>query len=242
MSGGFGECDIMRCSAGGCVWRTFTSQFVQCCFADGEESESKDDAAVSAVFDGGDAVADDYVGIRIHFKTVCVENEVFEVEKQQALRKRIKFSIERRSTGMKNTLHGYMTLEASLIMPFVWLSLFFVIFAGFFQYDRCIAEQDGKMTVLRATEMREKDEAEVIRTVIEKGELAGKKKLLFSEGVQKDFEFAGDKAKMRISGQIKTILDSLGASGELHIFKYAAEYEAERYDPVRFIRTCRKLI
>lgn len=142
---------------------------------------------------------------------------------------------------MKNTLHGYMTLEAALIMPFVWLSLFFVIFAGFFQYDRCIAEQDGKMIVLRATEMREQDEAKVIRTVIEKSELAGKKKLLFSEGVQKDFELAGNKAKVRISGQVNSILDSLGIAEGFHIFKYAAEYEAEQYDPVQLIRTCRRL-
>ena len=78
---------------------------------------------------------------------------------------------------MKHTLHGYMTVEAALLMPMVLFSLFFIIFAGFFQYDRCIAEQDGKMIVVRASDMREKDEAKVIRKVMEKGELAGKKKL-----------------------------------------------------------------
>ena len=48
---------------------------------------------------------------------------------------------------MKNTLSGYMTVEAALLMPMVWFSLFFVMFAGFFLYDRCIAEQDSKIIV-----------------------------------------------------------------------------------------------
>ncbi len=50
---------------------------------------------------------------------------------------------------MKNTLHGYMTVEAALIMPIVWFAIFFLIFAGFFQYDRCVAQQDCRVMVDR---------------------------------------------------------------------------------------------
>lgn len=142
---------------------------------------------------------------------------------------------------MKNTLHGYMTVEASLLMPMVWFSLFFMIFAGFFQYDRCIAEQDSKVIVLRASEMREKEEAKVIQKVMEKGELAGKKKLLFSDSIQKELYLSKDKAKMKISGKVNTILDSLVKESDLKFFAYAAEYEAEKYDPVQFIRICRRI-
>jgi len=142
--------------------------------------------------------------------------------------------------SMKNTLHGYMTVEASLVMPIVWFSLFFMIFVGFLQYDRCIAEQDGKIIVMRASEMRESDEARVIRKVMEKGELAGKKKLLFSNSVQKEFNMSKDKAAVRIRGKVNTILGSLIKEGAPNVFSYGAEYEAERYDPVRFIRLCRR--
>lgn len=142
---------------------------------------------------------------------------------------------------MKNRLHGYMTLEAALLMPIVWFSFFFIIFAGFFQYDRCVAEQDSKMMLLRASEMRGKDDAAVIRTVMEKGELAGRKKLLFSEGVQKKLQVTHDKVTVRVSGNVNTILKNLNKEGELNIFSYAAEYETKKYDPVRFIRTCRRV-
>ncbi len=142
---------------------------------------------------------------------------------------------------MKNTLHGYMTVEASLMMPIIWFSLFFMIFTGFFQYDRCIAEQDGRLIVMRASDLREQDEAKVIRKVMEKGELAGKKKLLFSNPVQKEFHMSGDKPTVRISGKVNTILGSLIRKSPLHIFTYGAEYETEHYDPVRFIRLCRRV-
>lgn len=142
---------------------------------------------------------------------------------------------------MRGKLHGYMTVEAALLMPLVWFSLFFFIFAGFFQYDRCIAEQDGKVIVLRASEMRGKDEEAVTRTVIEKGELAGKKKLLFSDGVQKELRVTKDTVKMKISGRINTILKSLMKESELQTFSYGAEYEAKKYDPVQAIRMCRRI-
>lgn len=142
---------------------------------------------------------------------------------------------------MKNTLCGYMTLEAALLMPMVWFSLFFLIFMGFFQYDRCIAEQDSKIIVLRASEMREEDGATIIRTVLEKGELAGKKKLIFSNGIQRELHITNDKAKIKISGGVNTILGSLVKEERLNVFSYAAEYEAKKYDPVQVIRICRRI-
>ena len=143
---------------------------------------------------------------------------------------------------MHNTLHGYMTIEAALLMPMVWFSLFFLIFAGFFQYDRCVAEQDGKIIVLRASEVRGRDEASVIRTVMEKGELAGKKKLLFSEDVQRELHITKNKAKIKISGKVNTILGSLIKGTKYPVFSYGAEYEAKKYDPAQVVRICRRIV
>ena len=141
---------------------------------------------------------------------------------------------------MRDKLHGYMTVEAALLMPMVWFSVFFFIFAGFFQYDRCIAEQDGKVIVLRASEMRGKDEAAVVRTVMEEGELAGEKKLLFSDGVQKELRVTKNAVKMKISGRINTILNGLIKEAEFQPFSYGAEYKAKKYSPVGIVRLCRR--
>lgn len=143
---------------------------------------------------------------------------------------------------MRSTLHGFMTVEATLIMPMVWFAVFFIIFVGFFQYDRCIAEQDGKMIALRAADMRGRDEATVIRTVMERGELAGTKKLLFSDGVERKLHVTKDQADIKISGRVNTILNSLVKDKTFHFFSYETEYEVKKYDPVHLIRTCRRMI
>lgn len=134
-----------------------------------------------------------------------------------------------------------MTLEATLLVPIVWFSMFFLIFAGFFQYDRCIAEQDSKIIALRASTMREKDDAAVLREVMEKGELTGKKKLLFSDGVRREFHMTQNKVTIKISGKVNTILNSLLKEGNLAIFSYAAAYEVKKYDPVQDIRIRKRM-
>lgn len=126
-------------------------------------------------------------------------------------------------------------------MPMAWFTLFFMIFAGFFQYDRCIAEQDGKRALLRASEMRDEDEAAVIRKVMGNGELAGKKKLLFSEGIRRELRVKKDKAEIKTGGRIRTILNCFVKEGVFSVFSYAGEYEVKKYDPVHFIRICRRI-
>lgn len=47
--------------------------------------------------------------------------------------------------------NGYMTLEASLIMPFVLYICLLIIYTGFFLYDRCIFMQDCYRIALRGS-------------------------------------------------------------------------------------------
>lgn len=46
---------------------------------------------------------------------------------------------------------GYMTLEASLIMPFVFYICLFIIYIGFLLYDRCLIMQDCYRIALRGS-------------------------------------------------------------------------------------------
>ncbi len=141
----------------------------------------------------------------------------------------------------KRKLNAYMTLEASLLMPLVWFGLFFAIFTGFFLYDRCIAEQDCKIILLQASNMEEKDGTEIIRRIRERANLADQKKLLFGHSALKDFHVTDKKVEVTIKGNVPTILNHLMKNTELSSFAYEAKYETDRYEPVRFIRTCRRL-
>lgn len=138
-------------------------------------------------------------------------------------------------------LNGYMTLEAALLMPIVWFLMFFLMFAGFFQYDRCIAEQDSKIIALRSSTMREKDEAEILRKAMEGGELTSRKKLLFSDNIGRELHMTQNKVTIKISGKVNTILNSLVKEGNLAVFSYAAAYEVKTYDPVQDTRIRKRI-
>ena len=48
--------------------------------------------------------------------------------------------------------NAYMTVEAALLFPFVIGSILFVIYMLFFQYDRCLLDQDmGAMALWGST-------------------------------------------------------------------------------------------
>ncbi|MBR1478558.1 MAG: hypothetical protein IJ608_11445 [Lachnospiraceae bacterium] len=53
---------------------------------------------------------------------------------------------------MKNerkTPNAYMTLEAAIIMPIVFAAIVLIIYMWFFQYDRCLMEQDSNAVALK---------------------------------------------------------------------------------------------
>ena len=56
-----------------------------------------------------------------------------------------------------------MTLEASLIMPLVLYVCIFIIYAGFYQYDRCIMQQDIYRAALRGSSLYGADQSEKYR-------------------------------------------------------------------------------
>lgn len=141
----------------------------------------------------------------------------------------------------KRELNGYMTVEAAMIMPIVWFVIFFVLFLGFFLYDRCIAEQDCKIILLQTSAMEEKNEAEIMRKIRERANLADKKKLLFTNSAEKELDVTDQKAKIKIKGVVPTVLHGLLKDDSYQAFAYSAEYETDRYDPVHFIRSCRRL-
>ena len=49
---------------------------------------------------------------------------------------------------------GYFTVEAALLLPFVMMSIVFMIFLSFYCYDRCILEQCAYAAALRGSSNR----------------------------------------------------------------------------------------
>lgn len=55
------------------------------------------------------------------------------------------------------TVKGYMTLEASFIMPWIIFVFVFLIYVSFYVYDKCILFQDAYTLCLRGSVQKEEE-------------------------------------------------------------------------------------
>lgn len=61
--------------------------------------------------------------------------------------------------------NAYFTIEASLILSIVFFVFYFVIYIGFYQYNRCLLEQDIYRLLIRAEQTVFLDNKELLQEV-----------------------------------------------------------------------------
>lgn len=59
---------------------------------------------------------------------------------------------------MCKSLKGYLTVEASFIMPIVLSLYLLIILCGFYLYDRCVISQDNYLLAFRGSRFTETDQ------------------------------------------------------------------------------------
>lgn len=94
---------------------------------------------------------------------------------------------------MKKMKEAYMTVEATLMVPFVMYLTVFVIYIGFYQYDRCLMRQDAYRIALAGSSLYRTDNTEVYNRAFEKATQETADKYIitdcgFSLKVQRDVE------------------------------------------------------
>ena len=62
-------------------------------------------------------------------------------------------------------VEGYFTVEATLIMPIVLYVCVFIIYTGFYWYDRCLMRQDAYRAALAGSSIYRDDNQKVYNTV-----------------------------------------------------------------------------
>ena len=133
---------------------------------------------------------------------------------------------------------GSMTIELTLLMPFILGIFIFIIFSGFILHDKCIVNKACMSAALRGSEETEADKAmdkanEAITEVLP-GRLIGRWDYSTEVDIGKDavrVSFTGN-TKMG-SGLIRRLL-STGTTG------HSYECESYRLNEAEYIRTKRK--
>ncbi len=136
---------------------------------------------------------------------------------------------------MRGSLPAYATIEAALILPVALLLTLFVIYLGFYQYDRCIAQEDAMTSVLRASNRFASTEE--IRTQMEQelsaetGELIGR--VTWTMTPTADFFSVAVEAKASLQTMKAPLWGGDGA------WEFGAQSSAQRYHPTLILRKSR---
>ncbi len=135
---------------------------------------------------------------------------------------------------------GYMTIEATLIMPIVLYVCIFAIYTGFYWYDRCLIKQDIYRAALKGSSIYRQSNQESYNAAFEAMEELTDKKYI---AVDWDYDItvqgnvsvlATGRIEMPFSGLIKL-------TGEEY-WKIQEKVESKCINPVIFIRMCRGLV
>ncbi len=121
-------------------------------------------------------------------------------------------------------LPGYMTVEATLVVTIALYVCFFIMYMGFYQYNRCIMHQNAYRIALRAGSLYQNDRKEVVLA-------ADKVKTILLDG-----RYIGMTCKDQIQVDGHVTVHLQGAWG------LEVEAKSACLNPAYFIRTCRQLL
>lgn len=143
----------------------------------------------------------------------------------------------------KRTLAGYMTVEASLILPMVLCIYTILIYTGYFLYNRCIATQDAYVLCFRESIHKDSTlwsypDGSVVRE--EEDDQVGDKYLALKS---KSTEVSTERSNIRYSGEGSVAPPLFGGSvimpQDIWTFEYGMS--ARHTDPPLNIRKARRV-
>jgi hypothetical protein len=136
--------------------------------------------------------------------------------------------------------NGYFTVEAAMVFPIAFAVVLFVMYLLFFQYNRCIMEQDTGIIALRGSSVSAENHEERIRMVshamakLDKG-----KYVAWNDGETK---VRLEKGTIRVSGSGEMEVPFVLPGVKTNLWQSEAEFRNYIFSPVTFVRNCRKVL
>jgi len=139
----------------------------------------------------------------------------------------------------KGKIEGYFTLEAALILPMVLAVISFILYLLFFQYNRCLMEQDMGILALRGALMQVENHADRVQQLQEMAEQQDWDKYLAWEMEEVTLTAGRGKVTVMRKGQIRT---PFRKEGKESWWSTVAGYENHILSPEAFVRICHRLL
>lgn len=139
-----------------------------------------------------------------------------------------------------NVMEGYFTVEAAMVLPMVCVVVLLIVYLWFFQYNRCLMEQDMGALALRGVAIQAEDSTERIEKLREQADALYTEKYIAWDC--EEIVLTTGHGVVRVE-QIGTIRIPFGNSvGGADAAEVSVSYENRLLSPVTFVRNYRRMI
>ncbi|MCM1325800.1 MAG: hypothetical protein NC094_05540 [Bacteroidales bacterium] len=144
---------------------------------------------------------------------------------------------------MKNTkkVKAYFTVEAALILPMALGAIVLIMYLWFFQYNRCLLEQDAGILALRGAVTEAADNQKRITLLTEQAEQMDKDKYVAWEDAKTSITIKQGKIQVKKEGLLRFPFQGLIPGKSKCVWEAGAIYENRILIPTSVIRYYRKL-
>lgn len=141
---------------------------------------------------------------------------------------------------MSRKVEGYFTVEAAMVLPMVLMLILIIMYLWFFQYDRCLMEQDVGILALRGISLQAENNEARMQLLREQEDALYREKYIAWECEEIELKSGQGSIRVKQRGWLKFPFGIMG-EGERTI-DTAATCENHIVSPVSFIRNCRKIM
>ena len=129
---------------------------------------------------------------------------------------------------------AYFTVEAAVLYPIVLGVMLLMIYLLFYQYDRCLLEQDMGSAVVRGGSRWMQTKEELDRKLREEDMFFGEEKYIAWESELPQWKLEKNRITVEQAGRLKYPFVGMGITQKYWSAK--ASFQAERNSPVDYIR------
>ncbi len=133
-----------------------------------------------------------------------------------------------------------MTVEASLVMPLLFLAIIFTLYLGFYLYNVCILHQVAYTAALRGSLVKEGSNAQIEEFTYSQLEELVEGRLLAVKTRESRVQVSWNKVRVGLSMTVNVPFSGW-ISEKIGLWTFQTEAEAERLEPVSIIRGIRIL-
>ena len=143
---------------------------------------------------------------------------------------------------MKKAENAYFTVEAAMVLPVVIFAIVLLIYLAFYQYNRCVMEQDMGWLALKGCIEGEADKEILIGILDNYSNTLNENKFMMWKMSDVEIKLERENVEVTRNGELHFPFSGFGGNDKVgNYWTTTAVYKNQRINPVDYIRIYRKI-